>query len=122
MVSTEGSRATSRGYAHPEVLVSTEWVAEHLDDPNVRIVESDEDILLYDIGHIPGAVKLDWHTDLQNPVERDFVDKAGFEALMAQRRHRATTRPSSSTATATTGTPATPSGSSSTTATPTAGS
>ena len=71
-----------RGYAHPEVLVSTEWVAQHLNDPQVRIVESDEDILLYDIGHIPGAIKLDWHTDLQNPVERDFVDKDGFEALM----------------------------------------
>ena len=72
----------SRGYAHPEVLVSTDWVANHLDDPNVRIVESDEDILLYDIGHISGAIKLDWHTDLQNPVARDFVDKAGFEDLM----------------------------------------
>src|SRR5688500_17687674 len=58
----------ARGYAHPEVLVSTEWVAQHLDDPSVRIVESDEDILLYDIGHVPGAIKLDWHTDLQNPV------------------------------------------------------
>ena len=76
------SAQASRGYAHPEVLVSTEWVANHLEDPNVRIVESDEDILLYDIGHIPGAVKLDWHTDLQNPVARDFVDKAGFEDLM----------------------------------------
>jgi len=76
------SAQTNRGYAHPEVLVSTDWVAAHLDDPNVRIVESDEDILLYDIGHIPGAVKLDWHTDLQNPVARDFVDKAGFEDLM----------------------------------------
>lgn len=74
----------SRGYAHPEVLVTTDWVAAHLDDPKVRIVESDEDILLYDIGHIPGAVKLDWHTDLQNPVERDFVDKAGFEQLMSR--------------------------------------
>ena len=72
----------NRGYEHPEVLVSTEWVAQHLDDPKVRIVESDEDILLYDVGHLPGAVKLDWHTDLQNPVERDFVDKAGFEELM----------------------------------------
>ena len=69
-------------YAHPEVLVSTDWVAEHASDPTVRIVESDEDILLYEIGHIPGAVKLDWQTDLQDPVERDFVDKAGFEALM----------------------------------------
>jgi thiosulfate/3-mercaptopyruvate sulfurtransferase len=75
--------ATS-GYAHPDVLVTTEWVAEHLNDPAVRIVESDEDILLYEIGHVPGAVKLDWHTDLQNPVERDFVDRAGFEALMSK--------------------------------------
>jgi thiosulfate/3-mercaptopyruvate sulfurtransferase len=83
MVATD-TEQTARGYAHPEVLVSTEWVAEHLNDPNVRIVESDEDILLYDIGHIPGAIKLDWHTDLQNPVARDFVDKAGFEALMAR--------------------------------------
>jgi thiosulfate/3-mercaptopyruvate sulfurtransferase len=71
-------------YAHPDVLVSTEWVAEHLNDPKVRIVEADEDILLYDIGHVPGAIKLDWHIDLQNPVARDFVDKAGFEALMSR--------------------------------------
>ncbi len=83
MVTTDVAQQT-RGYAHPDVLVSTEWVAEHLQDPNVRIVESDEDILLYDIGHIPGAVKLDWHTDLQDPVARDFVDKAGFEALMSR--------------------------------------
>ncbi len=82
MVTTDATQ-TTRGYAHPEVLVSTEWVAEHLDDPSVRIVESDEDILLYDVGHVPGAVKLDWHTDLQDPVARDFVDKAGFERLMA---------------------------------------
>ena len=83
MVAADAAQQT-RGYAHPEVLVSTAWVAEHLNDPQVRIVESDEDILLYDIGHIPGAVKLDWHTDLQNPVERDFVDKAGFEQLMSR--------------------------------------
>ncbi|HLJ68854.1 MAG TPA: sulfurtransferase [Chloroflexota bacterium] len=69
-------------YAHPEVLVSTEWVAEHLEDPRVRIAEADEDVLLYEIGHIPGAVKLDWHTDLQDPVERDFVDAEGFARLM----------------------------------------
>jgi thiosulfate/3-mercaptopyruvate sulfurtransferase len=81
---TADPQLASLGYARPEVLVSTEWVAGHLNDPKVRIVESDEDILLYDIGHIPGAVKLDWHTDLQDPVERDFVDKAGFEALMAK--------------------------------------
>src|ERR687889_2194313 len=83
MVTTDPRFAES-GYAHPEVLVSTEWVAGHLNDSNVRIIEADEDILLYDIGHVPGAVKLDWHTDLQNPVARDFVDKAGFEALMSR--------------------------------------
>jgi thiosulfate/3-mercaptopyruvate sulfurtransferase len=83
MVATDLSFKDS-GYANPDVLVSTDWVAEHLNDPQVRIVESDEDVLLYDIGHIPGAVKIDWHTDLQNPIERDFLDKAGFEALMRQ--------------------------------------
>ena len=72
-------------YAHPEVLVSTEWVAAHLDDPNVRIVESDEDVLLYETGHIPGAVKLDWHTEQQDPLRRDFIDRAGFEQLMASK-------------------------------------
>ena len=72
------------GYANSDVLVSTDWVAEHLADPNVRIVESDEDVLLYEMGHIPGAINLDWHTDLQNQVERDFLDKAGFEALLGK--------------------------------------
>jgi thiosulfate/3-mercaptopyruvate sulfurtransferase len=81
MVATD-PRFKGSGYAKPEVLVSTDWVAEHLDDPKVRLVESDEDVLLYDMGHIPGAVKIDWHTDLQNPVERDFLDKGGFEELM----------------------------------------
>lgn len=75
----------AQGYAHPEVLVSTEWVAQHLDDPRVRIVEADEDVLLYEVGHIPGAVKLDWHTDLQDPVERDFVQPEGFARLMSER-------------------------------------
>ncbi len=70
------------GYAHPEVLVDTEWVAQHLYDPTVRIVEADEDPLLYDVGHIPNAAKLDWHTDVQDPVRRDFVNRADFEALM----------------------------------------
>jgi thiosulfate/3-mercaptopyruvate sulfurtransferase len=73
------------GYAHPELLVSTEWLAQNLDNPSVRVVESDEDILLYEIGHIPGAVKLDWHTDLQDQVKRDFVDKEAFEALLEER-------------------------------------
>ncbi len=72
-------------YAHPEVLVSTDWVAEHLDDSNVRIVESDEDVLLYDIGHVPGSVKVDWHTELNDPVVRDYVDKGGFEELMSKK-------------------------------------
>ncbi|MGH2558254.1 MAG: sulfurtransferase [Thermomicrobiales bacterium] len=83
-MSERDSAFDNRGYVHPEVLVTTEWVAQYLDGSKVRIVESDEDILLYDIGHIPGAIKLDWHTDLQNPVRRDFVDKAGFEALMSR--------------------------------------
>jgi len=74
--------ATHSGYAHPEVLVSTAWVAEHLNDPTVRIVEADEDPLLYEVGHIANAVKLDWHVDVQDPLRRDFVDKAAFEALM----------------------------------------
>ncbi len=61
-------------YASPEKLVSTEWLAEHLDDPNVVVVESDEDVLLYDTGHIPGAVKVDWHTDLNDQLTRDYLD------------------------------------------------
>jgi thiosulfate/3-mercaptopyruvate sulfurtransferase len=73
-----------KGYTHPDALVSTTWVAAHLDDPSIRLVESNEDILLYDIGHIPGAVKIDWHTDLNDPVERDYIDKTQFAALMAR--------------------------------------
>jgi thiosulfate/3-mercaptopyruvate sulfurtransferase len=76
-------RTPRAGYAHPEVLVDTDWVAQHLDDPKVRIVEADEDPLLYEaMGHIRNAVKLDWHVDVQDPVRRDFVSKAAFEALM----------------------------------------
>ena len=69
-------------YAHPEVLVETDWVALHLSDPKVRIVESDEDVLLYDIGHVPGAVKVDWHTDLNDPIIRDYLDTDRFSALL----------------------------------------
>lgn len=72
------------GYAHPEFLVETEWVAEHLNDPGVRIVESDEDYLLYETGHIPGAVKVDWFTTLQHPVRRDFLSKGEFESLCSE--------------------------------------
>jgi thiosulfate/3-mercaptopyruvate sulfurtransferase len=70
-------------YAHPERLVTTEWLAAHLDDPNVVVAESDEDVLLYDTGHIPGAVKIDWHADLNDQVARDYVDAEGFAALMS---------------------------------------
>ncbi|MFI5229331.1 MAG: sulfurtransferase [Gemmatimonadales bacterium] len=72
----------AKGYAHPETLVTTDWLAGHLDDPSVRIVESDEDVLLYDTGHIPGAVKVDWHSDLNDPVVRDYVSREQFEELL----------------------------------------
>lgn len=74
----------SKGYAHPEVLVSTAWVAEHRNDPTVRLLESNEDILLYDTGHIPGAVKIDWHVDLNDPTVRDYISKEQFENLLRQ--------------------------------------
>jgi thiosulfate/3-mercaptopyruvate sulfurtransferase len=75
---------SERGYANPDILVSTDWVAEHLDDPNVRIVESNEDELLYPSGHIPGAVQIDWTQDLNDPVKRDYIGKEDFEALMSR--------------------------------------
>jgi thiosulfate/3-mercaptopyruvate sulfurtransferase len=74
----------ARGYAHPEVLVSTDWVAEHLGDPGVRIIESNEDTLLYASGHIPGAVHVDWTTDLNDPLRRDYITREGFSALMSK--------------------------------------
>ncbi|MCB0880715.1 MAG: sulfurtransferase [Thermoleophilia bacterium] len=72
-------------YAHPERLVTTAWLAERLDDPDIVVAESDEDVLLYDTGHIPGAVKIDWHTDLNDPVARDYVDPEAFAALMSRK-------------------------------------
>lgn len=72
----------ARRYAHPEVLVSTDWLAQHLDDPRVRVLESDEDVLLYDMGHIPGALKIDWHNDLNDPLVRDYIDREQFQALV----------------------------------------
>jgi thiosulfate/3-mercaptopyruvate sulfurtransferase len=74
-----------QSYANPESLVTTTWLAEHLDDPEVVVVESDEDVLLYDTGHIPGAVKVDWHTELQDPVQRDYIDGRGFAELMSRK-------------------------------------
>jgi thiosulfate/3-mercaptopyruvate sulfurtransferase len=71
-------------YAHPEVLVDTDWVAAHLDDPKVRLLESNEDVLLYETGHIPGALKLDWVGDLNDPVVRDYLDKGHFEQLLSR--------------------------------------
>jgi len=71
-------------YAHPEYLVDTEWVASHLNDANVRIIESDEDPLLYPMGHIAGAVQVDWFSTLQHPVRRDFVSKEQFEEMCAK--------------------------------------
>ena len=66
-------------YVHPEYLVETDWVAAHLNDPSVRLIESDEDPLLYPMGHIPGAVQVDWFTTLQHPLRRDFLTKEQFE-------------------------------------------
>jgi thiosulfate/3-mercaptopyruvate sulfurtransferase len=74
----------ARGYAHPDVLVSTDWVAEHLTDPKVRLIESNEDTLLYASGHVPGAVHVDWTTDLNDQVRRDYITREGFEALMSR--------------------------------------
>ncbi len=69
-------------FSHPEKLVTTEWVAEHLDDPDVVVVESDEDVLLYHTGHIPGAVKIDWHADLNDPLIRDYLDAERFADMV----------------------------------------
>jgi thiosulfate/3-mercaptopyruvate sulfurtransferase len=78
------SDIAARGYAHPDALVSTDWLAEHLDDPSIRIVESNEDPLLYPSGHIPGAVQVDWVQDLNDPLRRDYLDRAGFESLASR--------------------------------------
>ncbi len=72
----------ARGYAHPEVLVSTDWVAEHLKDPRVRLIESNEDLLLYDTGHIPGAVKVDWTNDLNDQLVRDYINSEQLQRLL----------------------------------------
>ena len=68
-------------YAHPEVLVEGDWLEQHLNDKDIRIVESNEDILLYDTGHIPGAVHIDWRADLQDAVIRDYIAPERFAAL-----------------------------------------
>ena len=78
------SEISSRGYAKPDKLVSTDWVAAHLGDGDVRVIESNEDPLLYPSGHVPGAVEVDWVKDLNDPLRRDYLDKAGFEALASR--------------------------------------
>jgi thiosulfate/3-mercaptopyruvate sulfurtransferase len=76
---------SDKGYIHPDVLVSTEWVAENLNNTDkVRLVESNEDVLLYRTGHVPNAVHIDWVADLNDAIRRDYLDEAGFAALMAK--------------------------------------
>jgi thiosulfate/3-mercaptopyruvate sulfurtransferase len=70
-----------QAYAHPDRLVTTDWLAQHLDDDGIVVVESDEDVLLYDTGHVPGAVKVDWHTELNDQITRDYLDAEGFARL-----------------------------------------
>ncbi|MDE0180067.1 MAG: sulfurtransferase [Caldilineaceae bacterium] len=71
-----------KGYVNPDVLVSTDWVAAHLNDDGVRLLESNEDVLLYDTGHIPGAQKIDWQEDLNDAIVRDYVGRQQFQTLM----------------------------------------
>jgi thiosulfate/3-mercaptopyruvate sulfurtransferase len=70
-------------YAHPESLVTTDWLAAHLGSSGLVVLECDEDVLLYDTGHIPGAVKIDWFTELNDPVNRDYLDGEAFASLMS---------------------------------------
>lgn len=72
-------------YAEPGRLVTAAWLEENLGTPGLVVVESDEDVLLYETGHIPGAVKVDWHTELNDPVVRDYVDGAGFSRLLSEK-------------------------------------
>jgi thiosulfate/3-mercaptopyruvate sulfurtransferase len=83
-MTTAAGSVADRGYAHPEVLVSTDWLAENLTNPAIRIVESNEDTLLYASGHIPGAVHVDWTSDLNDQIRRDYIGRAGFEGLMSR--------------------------------------
>ena len=73
-----------RVYSNSDVLVSTDWVEEHLNDPSVRLVESNEDQLLFRSGHIPGAVEIDWVDHLNDPLRRDYLSKKPFEDLMSR--------------------------------------
>ena len=79
------SSARFADYAHPERLVTGDWLEARLGTPGLVVVESDEDVLLYETGHIAGAVKIDWHTDLNDPVERDYIDGEGFSQLLGSK-------------------------------------
>ena len=79
------SAAQFTEFAHPERLVSGEWLETRLGTPGLVVVESDEDVLLFETGHIPTAVKIDWHTDLNDPVERDYIDGVGFAKLLGSK-------------------------------------
>ena len=78
------SDINNRGYSNPDKLVSTDWVAANLNEAGIRIIESNEDPLLYPSGHIPGAVEVDWVKDLNDPLRRDYLDKSGFDALASR--------------------------------------
>jgi thiosulfate/3-mercaptopyruvate sulfurtransferase len=84
-VDLDTSSAKFAEYAHPGRLVTADWLQERLGQPGLVVVESDEDVLLYETGHIPGAVKVDWHTELNDPVVRDYVDGAGFADLLSRK-------------------------------------
>jgi thiosulfate/3-mercaptopyruvate sulfurtransferase len=85
------SEHTGNGYARPDALVSTAWLVAHLDDASVRVIESDEDVLLFETGHIPGAQKIDWRNDLNDPLVRDYVSQNAFEELLRAKGIDATT-------------------------------
>ncbi|WP_285034922.1 sulfurtransferase [Plantibacter sp. ME-Dv--P-095] len=84
-VDADSTSTKFAAYAHPERLVTADWLEAHLGEPGLVVVESDEDVLLYEAGHIPGAVKIDWHTDLNDPVERDYIEGAAFADLLGSR-------------------------------------
>ncbi len=91
MTAVADDTAKFSSYAHPERLVSTEWLAGQIEEGRVGtpdgivVVESDEDVLLYDTGHLPGSVKVDWHTDLNDPLTRDYVDGERFAQVLGSR-------------------------------------
>ncbi len=84
-MTAQDTTIAAKGYARPEMLVSTTWAADHLNEPAIRLIESNEDILLYDQGHIPGAVQIDWVGDLNDKIRRDYLDRKAFAALVPKR-------------------------------------